>query len=168
MGWKARPVDLEGQLRSSLQGMGEECMILVPISSYPMCSARLVLGDLNPDGLTATADMIIASGGCVCIEPSIRSIVNARLRSDAVWHACDVRNWDEQLELFKLGIDTFGILDIVIPNAGVRELGQFTKVEEGQDGLPSKPNFDTLDINLTGVLYSESCCARGDELQGVM
>lgn len=46
-----------------------------------------------------------------------------------------------------------GSIDIVIANAGISEKGNFLSKEEGE---PTKPNLTTLDVNLSGTLYSKS------------
>ncbi|EJD41041.1 NAD(P)-binding protein [Auricularia subglabra TFB-10046 SS5] len=103
---------------------------------YAKHGAKLVLGDINPDCVKATADIIAGAGG------------------QAVWRQCDVRNWDDQVGLFEAGVDAFGQLDIVIANAGIREMGVFMDFEHDEQGRPCKPLMDTMDVNLTGVLYT--------------
>lgn len=53
---------------------------------------------------------------------------------------------------------TFKQIDIVLPNAGVSEIGLFDQRMEEQFGVPQdrpvKPNLKTLDIDLIGVLYT--------------
>lgn len=85
---------------------------------------------------------------------SIDNLLTHLLR-EAVWRQCDVRNWDDQVALFQAGFDAFGRVDIVIANAGIRETGGFMDVTQDENGLPTKPVMDTLDVNLTGVLYSQ-------------
>lgn len=67
-------------------------------------------------------------------------------------------SWDSQLALFALGVKTFKNIDIVLPNAGVSEIGRFDQRMEEEYGVPQdkpvKPNLKTLDIDLTGVLYT--------------
>ncbi|KZV97039.1 NAD(P)-binding protein [Exidia glandulosa HHB12029] len=98
--------------------------------------SKVVLGDVNADCVKATADAIVDVGG------------------EAVWRQCDVRDWDQQVALFQAGFEAFGRIDIVIANAGIREIGGFMDVMQDENGLPQKPVTDTLDVNLTGVLYT--------------
>jgi len=56
--------------------------------------------------------------------------------------------------LFEFAVQKFGGVDIVVPNAGIRELGQFLDVRLNKDGLPTPPTLKTQDINLTSVVYS--------------
>jgi len=68
---------------------------------------------------------------------------------------CDVTSWDDQLALFALGFETFGAIDIVLPNAGVNEIGRFDqRLEEGAQDAPTRPNLKTVDIDLIAVLYT--------------
>ncbi|KAH7102392.1 NAD(P)-binding protein [Auriculariales sp. MPI-PUGE-AT-0066] len=98
--------------------------------------AKLVLGDLNADSVRATAEQIVDAGGL------------------AVWRQCDVRQWDDQVALFEEGVTAFGGIDVVIANAGIRETGTFMDITSDETGRPMKPVMDTLDVNLTGVLYT--------------
>jgi len=51
---------------------------------------------------------------------------------------------------------TYRHIDVVIPNAGVSELGSFTAVRsQVVNGEPTKPSLKTLEVNLFGVLYSK-------------
>jgi len=45
------------------------------------------------------------------------------------------------------------VIDYVVPNAGVNEIGHF-HVEPLEQAIPRKPNLKTLDVNLNGVLYT--------------
>lgn len=67
-------------------------------------------------------------------------------------------SWDSQLSLFALGKKRFGAIDIVLPNAGVSEIGRFDQRLEEEFGVkqdePVKPNLKTIDIDLIGVLYT--------------
>jgi NAD(P)-dependent dehydrogenase (short-subunit alcohol dehydrogenase family) len=75
---------------------------------------------------------------------------------DAIAQQCDVALWEDQLSLFQLAIKTFGHIDVVVANAGTTELGAYTAVAAAAvDGVPTKPNLKTLEVNLIGVLYSE-------------
>jgi NAD(P)-dependent dehydrogenase (short-subunit alcohol dehydrogenase family) len=67
---------------------------------------------------------------------------------------CDVTSWEDQVALFELGIKTYGRVDIVLPNAGVSEIGTFDPRKEADPTKLTPPNLKTLDIDLTGVLYT--------------
>lgn len=95
--------------------------------------ANLVLGDVNEANLAATV---------------------AQLKTPAVSRRCDVTSWDDQVALFAAGFDKFGSIDVVLPNAGVSEIGRFDPRQEGDVTQLTKPNLTTLDIDLTAVLYT--------------
>lgn len=64
-------------------------------------------------------------------------------------------NWDDQIALFAAGFKAWGAIDIVLPNAGVNEIGRFDqRLEDGPQDKPTKPNLKTLEIDLIGVLYT--------------
>lgn len=78
----------------------------------------------------------------------------------AVTSICDVISWDSQLALFAKGFEKFGSIDIVLPNAGIGEVGRMDhRLEAGapyntpQDS-PQPPNLKTLEIDLVAVLYT--------------
>lgn len=98
--------------------------------------ARVVLGDVDAPGLKETCRLLEAAG---------RPFVSGK---------CDVTSWDDQVALFELGFKKFGNIDIVLPNAGISEVGMFDHRLEDGDGGPTKPNLKTLDVDLIGVLYT--------------
>lgn len=65
-------------------------------------------------------------------------------------------SWDSQLALFSLGMAKFGSIDIVLPNAGVSEVGRFDqRLEENSvQDKPTPPNLKTLEIDLIAVMYT--------------
>ena len=65
---------------------------------------------------------------------------------------CDVSRWEDQTAAFAKTFQDFGCIDIVIANAGISEKGDFLAHDEG---APVKPIFTTLDVNMTGMLYSK-------------
>lgn len=99
---------------------------------------------------------------------------------EAAFIKCDVTKWDEQVALFELAIAQFGSVDIVVsvaplvplsgyrqccgsrkhfaqvPNAGINENEQVCWGDmKFVEGKPVKPKLLTLEVNLTGVIYSE-------------
>ena len=66
--------------------------------------------------------------------------------TDAVAQPCDVRDSAEVNAIVSATVNTFGRLDIVIPNAGVGAYGPFLELE---------PDFleEMIDVNLKGTLY---------------
>lgn len=69
---------------------------------------------------------------------------------------CNVTDWQSQVQFFKeaVKLSPHGGIDIVVANAGVAGVDDF-EMPKGLDAAePPKPNFKTLDVNLTGVLYT--------------
>lgn len=70
---------------------------------------------------------------------------------------CDVTNWQSQVDLFRttIKLSPHGGIDAVVANAGISDVG--SKIDE-PTGLdveePPKPVFKTIDVNITGVLYT--------------
>ncbi|GMK57461.1 hypothetical protein CspeluHIS016_0402950 [Cutaneotrichosporon spelunceum] len=100
--------------------------------------ARVVLGDVDEKGMRETVAQIERAHGS-------NAVVSRR---------CDVTNWDDQVALFAAGAQAFGNIDIVLPNAGINEMGHFDPREDGDVTKLTKPNLKTLDVDLTGVLYT--------------
>ncbi|KZS91129.1 NAD(P)-binding protein [Sistotremastrum niveocremeum HHB9708] len=98
--------------------------------------AKLVIGDVNAETAKFTSDQISASGGT------------------AISSHCDVTSWTDQVALFELAIQTYGQApQVVIANAGIGESFHLGSTQE-EDGKPVKPNLATIDINLTGAIYT--------------
>ncbi|KAL3426635.1 hypothetical protein PVAG01_00144 [Phlyctema vagabunda] len=64
---------------------------------------------------------------------------------------CDISSWDEQKRVFEGVYRETGDIDIVVANAGISERGNFLSRDSGE---PEKPNLTTLDVDLTGTLYT--------------
>lgn len=88
--------------------------------------AKLVLADLNEDGLRKVAGEIGAE--------------------DTLVHAADLSNADRCQELIAAAIDQFGRLDVLVNNAGKDHLG---KVDEGD----LKDFSVVIETDLYGVFY---------------
>ncbi|KAI0179876.1 NAD(P)-binding protein [Hypoxylon sp. FL1284] len=65
----------------------------------------------------------------------------------------DVTSWDSQAQAFREVYQQHGKIDVVMANAGISEQGtsSFALVDEEE---PSQPRLRTLDVNLTGTIYS--------------
>lgn len=106
--------------------------------TFAKYGAKVVIGDMNGPGAEAVVESITKNGG------------------EASSVKCNVTNWDDQVALFEHAFNRYGVVDIVIPNAGVTEVekgvcsGELTIV----DGKPVAPKLLTLDVNLKGVFYS--------------
>ncbi|KAI9927108.1 hypothetical protein MW887_003491 [Aspergillus wentii] len=71
---------------------------------------------------------------------------------------CDVRNWDEQVNLFKSGIEKSPqkSCDIAIANAGIAATFKDSLVAlDDPHGEPVKPDLNIMDVNMNGVLYTQ-------------
>lgn len=69
-----------------------------------------------------------------------------------VFHKCDVSLWDDQKAAFEKIFQEFEHIDIIIANAGISEKGNFLAIDPRE---PVKPTFATLEVNMTGMLYSK-------------
>ncbi|KIJ49688.1 hypothetical protein M422DRAFT_28053 [Sphaerobolus stellatus SS14] len=99
--------------------------------------AKVVIGDLDIQGAEKTVGEIRQAKG------------------DAISQKCDVTIWEQQLSLFQLAMETFGHVDIVVPNAGLTERGGYSDVRSDLvNGVPKKPDLKTLEVDLIGVLYT--------------
>jgi NAD(P)-dependent dehydrogenase (short-subunit alcohol dehydrogenase family) len=69
-----------------------------------------------------------------------------------IFGRCDVSKWEDQKAAFEMTLREFEHIDVVIANAGISEKGNFLDIDTGE---PVKPTFATLDVNMTGMLYSK-------------
>ncbi|KAK0110974.1 hypothetical protein ONS95_001355 [Cadophora gregata] len=70
---------------------------------------------------------------------------------------CDVTNWQSQVDMFReaVKLSPRGTIDAVVCNAGITDVGNSFMEPVGMDKEePPKPVFKTVDVNLTGVMYS--------------
>jgi NAD(P)-dependent dehydrogenase (short-subunit alcohol dehydrogenase family) len=117
-------------ITGAANGIGKETALR--FASY---GAKLVIGDLDVAGATKVVTEIEKGGGsAVCIK-------------------CNVTKFEEQAELFDLAMKKYGSVDVVIPNAGISEVGSFQSLQF-KDGKPVKPSLATLEVNLIGVMYT--------------
>ncbi|KZP34416.1 NAD(P)-binding protein [Athelia psychrophila] len=117
-------------ITGAASGIGKETA-----TRFAKYGAKIVIGDLDIQGATKVLDGIVKAGG----QGAVLS--------------CDVSSWEDQVALFELAEKRFGSVDVVIANAGIAELGDFTNPDI-KDGKPVKPNWKTMDVNLTGSLYT--------------
>ncbi|KAF2996913.1 hypothetical protein E8E13_005896 [Curvularia kusanoi] len=66
----------------------------------------------------------------------------------------DVTDWKQQLELFKSAEKHYGKIDHVFANAGIAPTFSLLEDEVDANGDLLPPNLKTLDVNLTGCLYT--------------
>ncbi|KAI9889266.1 MAG: hypothetical protein M1814_005641 [Vezdaea aestivalis] len=70
---------------------------------------------------------------------------------------CDVTDWSSQVNFFKQAVklSPHGGIDVVIANAGIVDIPPTFDAPVGLDGPnPPPPAMRSLDVNLTGVLYT--------------
>ncbi|KAI0041686.1 NAD(P)-binding protein [Auriscalpium vulgare] len=119
-------------ITGAASGIGRETALL-----FARHGSKVVLGDVDIQAGEAVAQEIREAGG------------------EAAFIPCDVLVWDEQVALFDLAISRFGAVDIVIPNAGVPEIGSaFRGTLDFKEGRPVAPKLRTIDIDLTTVLHT--------------
>ena len=68
------------------------------------------------------------------------------------FHTCDVSSWDSVSSCFSQVYSQQGRIDIVMANAGISKEGKL--IDEDPESEPSKPNLGTIDVNLTGCIYT--------------
>ncbi|KAL5346199.1 hypothetical protein ACLOAV_008465 [Pseudogymnoascus australis] len=78
--------------------------------------------------------------------------IEATLGQNIVFQSCDVTKWDSLTRLFKTAVKEFGIIDIVLANAGVPEIEDFFADTFEANGDLQEPKYIVLDVNLKGVL----------------
>ncbi|KAG7098317.1 hypothetical protein E1B28_000278 [Marasmius oreades] len=96
--------------------------------------AKVVIGDLDFSGSEKTVEEIRKNGGKAFVLK------------------CDVTVFDDIVALYEFAMDKFGAVDIVIPNAGVTEIGRLGDVRFDENGKPKALGFKTIQVNLIGVL----------------
>lgn len=97
------------------------------------------------------ADISVAKGSAAVLA------IRKETRNDNVhFVACDVTDWQQQVNLFKEAarLSSHGGIDIVVANAGIGGIEPLMMPENLSAAEPKKPNFKVIDVNLTGVLYT--------------
>ncbi|KAL5513354.1 hypothetical protein ACEPAH_3753 [Sanghuangporus vaninii] len=100
--------------------------------------AKIVIGDINTKASEELVNAIRISGGT------------------AIWRVCNVLDYEDQRSLFEFALEEFGSIDVVIANAGVREMGKLVgnEVQLDERGLPVKPKLMTVQMNFISVIYT--------------
>lgn len=85
----------------------------------------------------------------------LSSVAEKNPKAKIQFKKCDVSSWDNQAQAFKDVFHEFGRIDIVMANAGISEQGgsALASIEEDE---PKEPNLKIMDVDLSGVIYSES------------
>ncbi|KIY67236.1 NAD(P)-binding protein [Cylindrobasidium torrendii FP15055 ss-10] len=118
-------------ITGAASGIGREAAL-----AFAKYGAKIVIGDLNRQGGQTTVDAIVKAGG------------------QATFKACNVTVWDDLVDLFEHGMKEYGAIDVVVANAGVNEIGNFTPARVDKNGRPQRPNLTTIDVNLIGAVHT--------------
>lgn len=95
--------------------------------------AKLVLSDLDKEGLEATVKEIGESGEAVVVEGNVTSR-------------------DDVQKMVDTGVEKFDRLDILINNAGITRDGLTTRIKEGDVKFMADEKWDAvIDVNLKGT-----------------
>lgn len=89
----------------------------------------------------------------------VSSVAEKYPKAKIQFKKCDVSSWANQAQAFKDVFHEFGRIDIVMANAGISEQGgsALASIEEDE---PKEPNLKIMDVDLSGVIYSESSIFR--------
>ncbi len=79
--------------------------------------------------------------------------------SSAFCFKVDVRDWDQQVELFKFAIEKLNRIDYVFANAGIRET-PFLEYTSPKQVKFVKPDLKAIEVNLVGALYTSNLAAQ--------
>ncbi|KAI9042788.1 dehydrogenase with different specificitie [Aspergillus affinis] len=125
----------------------------------------IITGAANGIG-AATATLFNARGANVVIsdlEPcreKAKSLIQSFDHPDrAVFISADILNWTDMTTLFKQAAQKFGLVDIVIANAGTMESSPVLDLNDvdGEGNLrESAEGFRVIDINLKGTLNTST------------
>ncbi|KAJ5690464.1 short-chain dehydrogenase [Penicillium macrosclerotiorum] len=106
--------------------------------------ATVILGDINPVG-----------------EAVVARMRQETQNSNVHFIQMDVTSWTSQLNFFResLRLSPHGGIDTVVANAGINDpqearVFERPNVDYLNDPSPPAPSFKTLDINITGVMYT--------------
>lgn len=114
----------------------------------------------------ATAALFNKYGGNVIITdlPSLKAEALSLIESlecpeRALFVSASVTEWEQLVEVFKIGQEKFGTIDIVVANAGIMESRPVLDIEVNENGDPveSREANKVIDVNLKGALNSKSC-----------
>ncbi|KXJ88216.1 short chain dehydrogenase/reductase [Microdochium bolleyi] len=114
----------------------------------------VVTGGSSGIGL-ATVRLLLSNGA---------SVVNVDLNDGPVSQSQDaasyqfvranVTSWSELRAAFEHAVTTFGVVDHVFANAGIRNQTNLLEDDVDAQGLLAEPNLSCLQVNLVGVLYT--------------
>ncbi|EHY55749.1 hypothetical protein HRR83_009186 [Exophiala dermatitidis] len=101
--------------------------------SFAEQGAHVSVLDVNPDGAEI-----------------VQQLTSEIQNGSFTFKKADVSNWDELASAFEQVHQEQGRIDVVMANAGISREGSLIVDEE----KPSKPSLKTLDVNLTGTIYT--------------
>ncbi|KAH7142122.1 short chain dehydrogenase reductase [Dactylonectria macrodidyma] len=106
----------------------------------------------------AYAKAFVEAGAFVTIgdyDEAAGSSAERELSPNAAFVKCDVRDWDQQVALFRTALESspHKSIDVVIANAGIVGADDFN-TQQDHTQLPSKPDLRILEVNLTGTAYT--------------
>ncbi|KII92647.1 hypothetical protein PLICRDRAFT_37424 [Plicaturopsis crispa FD-325 SS-3] len=111
-------------------GIGKATALL-----FAKYGANVVIGDVDVAGGERTISEIKEAGG------------------QGTFLRCNVLQWEDLVALFEGAQAEYGAVDIVVPNAGITEVGHFATLLT-ENGRPVKPNMKTLEMNLISVIWT--------------
>ena len=114
-------------------GMGETC-----VRHFAAAGANVTIADVNKRGY------------------EIADELNKKYGSErTVFVEVDIRDWDQQKNMFDTALNKFGAIDIVIANAGIsRSSGDSLWNLDDPNEEPVKPDLRIMDVNLKGSFYT--------------
>ena len=74
--------------------------------------SKVVIGDMDVSGAEAVVTSITKNGGWVIVIGELREL--NQVYREAVFVKCNVVNWDDQVALFELAFERYGVVDIVV------------------------------------------------------
>ncbi|KAF3002590.1 hypothetical protein E8E13_008327 [Curvularia kusanoi] len=114
-------------------GMGETC-----VRNFVAAGANVTIADVNKRGYEISDEL------------------NKKYGSErTVFVEVDIREWDQQKNMFDAALTKFGSIDVVIANAGIsRSSGDSLWTLDDPNGEPVKPDLKIVDVNLKGSFYT--------------
>ncbi|OAL45144.1 NAD(P)-binding protein [Pyrenochaeta sp. DS3sAY3a] len=114
-------------------GMGEIC-----VRHFAEAGSYVTIADVNPRGVELSSEL------------------NAKYGDDrTIFVKVDIRDWDQQKNMFETALKKFGAIDIVIANAGIsRSSGDSLWTLDDPNGEPTKPDLNIVEVNLRGSFYT--------------
>ncbi|KAJ3969158.1 hypothetical protein EV361DRAFT_922459 [Lentinula raphanica] len=97
------------------------------------------------------SNVIVSDKNISSAEETVSAIKS--IKGESIACRCDVTVWEDIVAMYELAVRGYGSVDIVVANAGVGEIGG-RMMHDPRSGRPTKPLVTTIDVNLTGVLYT--------------